>query len=93
MPGDYQGWDAGSTPMTAMGKRDNTQTHDWYLDATFDSNAELKFAIGAWDYNWGSTAFPLGFGTNGGPNIPVKAGTYRVYFNDCLGLYYFMATE
>lgn len=93
MPGDYQGWDAGSTPMTAMGKRDNTQTHDWYLDATFDSNAELKFANGTWDVNWGDTAFPFGYGTPGGPNIPVKAGSYRVYFNDVLGLYYFKATE
>ena len=93
MPGDYQGWDAGSTPMTAMGKRENTQTHDWYLDAVYESNAELKFANGSWDVNWGATAFPLGYGTNGGPNIPVKAGSYRVYFNDCLGLYYFQATE
>ena len=93
MPGDYQGWDAGSTPMTAMGKRENTQTHDWYLDAVYESNAELKFANGSWDVNWGATAFPLGYGTNGGPNIPVKAGAYRVYFNDCLGLYYFQATE
>ena len=93
MPGDYQGWDAGSTPMTAMGKRENTQTHDWYLDAVYESNAELKFANGSWDVNWGATAFPLGYGTNGGPNIPVKAGAYRVYFNDCLGLYYFKATE
>ena len=93
MPGDYQGWDAGSTPMTAMGKRDNTETHDWYLDATYAENAELKFANGSWDINWGANAFPLGYGTQGGPNIPVKAGAYRVYFNDILGLYYFMATE
>ena len=93
MPGDYQGWDASATPMTAMGKRSNTETHDWYLDATYDANAELKFANGSWDVNWGATAFPLGIGTNGGPNIPVKAGSYRVYFNDILGLYYFIATE
>ncbi len=90
MPGDYQGWDAGSTQMTAMGKRYNTQTHDWYLDATYDENAELKFANGSWDVNWGATAFPFGYGANGGPNIPVKAGTYRVYFNDVLGLYAFI---
>ena len=62
-------------------------------DAVYESNAELKFANGSWDVNWGATAFPLGYGTNGGPNIPVKAGAYRVYFNDCLGLYYFKATE
>ena len=60
---------------------------------TYDANADLKFANGSWDVNWGATAFPLGYGTNGGPNIPVKAGAYRVYFNDCLGLYYFQATE
>ena len=93
MPGDYQGWDASATPMTAMGKRANTETHDWYLDASYDANAELKFANGSWDVNWGATAFPLGIGTQGGPNIPVKAGAYRVYFNDILGLYYFIATE
>ena len=93
MPGDYQGWDPGSTPMTAMGKRANTQTHDWYLDATFDSNVELKFANGTWDRNWGDNAFPLGYGFYSGPNIPVKAGSYRVYFNDVLGLYYFLDTQ
>ena len=93
MPGDYQGWDAAGNAMTAMGKRSNTQTHDWYLDTTFESNAELKFANGTWDVNWGGNDFPLGYGTQGGPNIPVKAGGYRVYFNDILGLYYFIVTE
>ena len=94
MPGDYQGWDATGNAMTAMGKRDNTETHDWYLKGvTFESNAELKFANGSWDINWGATAFPLGYGTQGGPNIPVKAGAYRIYFNDILGLYYFIAAE
>ena len=94
MPGDYQGWDAGGNAMTAMGKRENTETHDWYLKGvTFESNAELKFANGTWDINWGGTDFPLGIGTQGGPNIPVKAGTYNIYFNDILGLYYFLATE
>ncbi len=95
MPGAYNDWNAAEgNPMTAMGKRDNTQTHDWYLDTTFDSNTELKFAIGSWDVSWGSTDFPIGRGTtNNDPNIPVKAGKYRIYFNDCLGLYYFLATE
>jgi hypothetical protein len=94
MPGGYNDWNAAEgNPMTAMGKRENTQTHDWYLDVTYSENTELKFANGSWDVNWGATDFPLGIGTNGGPNIPVKAGTYRVYFNDILGLYYFQATE
>ena len=94
MPGDYQGWDASGNAMNAMGKRENTETHDWYLKGvTYGSNAELKFANGTWDINWGATDFPLGIGTQNGPNIPVKAGTYDIYFNDCLGLYYFIATE
>ncbi len=96
MPGEYNGWDGvAGNPMTAMGKRDNTQTHDWYADLTLDSDTPIKFNNGTsdWSMNWGGTAFPLGYGTNGGPNIPAKAGVYRVYFNDCLGLYYFMTTE
>lgn len=95
MPGDYQGWNPAENAMTAMGKRENTETHDWYLKGvTFESNAELKFANGSWDVSWGSTDFPLGQGTtNNDPNIPVKAGTYDIYFNDCLGLYYFIAIE
>ena len=93
MPGAYNGWDAAANPMTPMGKRDNTQTHDWYLDATYDAATTLKFAAnGNWDVNWGGT-FPLAIGTQGGADIPVKEGTYRIYFNDCLGLYYFIANE
>lgn len=96
MPGEYNGWDGvAGNPMTAMGKRENTQTHDWYADLTLDTDTPIKFNNGTsdWSMNWGGTAFPLGYGTNGGPNIPAKAGVYRVYFNDCLGLYYFKAIE
>ncbi len=93
MPGAYNGWNPAENPMTPMGKRDNTQTHDWYLDATYDAATTLKFAAnGNWDVNWGGT-FPLAIGTQGGADIPVKEGTYRIYFNDCLGLYYFIANE
>ncbi len=94
MPGGYQGWDAGSNAMDAMGKRDNTENHMWFMKSlTFPENTELKFANGSWDINWGAKDFPLGIGTQGGDNIPVKAGNYTVYFNDILGLYYFLATE
>lgn len=96
MPGEYNGWDGvGGNPMNAMGKRDNTQTHDWYADLSLDSDTPIKFnnGTGDWTVNWGGNDFPLGYGTQGGPNIPAKAGNYMVYFNDCLGLYYFMATE
>lgn len=93
MPGDYQGWDATGNAMTPMGKRDNTETHDWYSNMGFDTDAQLKFANGSWDMNWGGSDFPFGYGVQDGDNIPVKEGNYRVYFNDILGLYYFQNAQ
>lgn len=92
MPGDYQGWDPTKNSLIAM---EGAETHDWYLDATFDENTKLKFAAdGSCDVNnWGSDAFPFGAGTKGGPDIPVKAGKYRVFFNDILGIYFFSVPE
>jgi hypothetical protein len=46
----------------------------------------------AWDINWGATDFPSGLGTQGGPNIPVPAGTYLVIFNRTTGFYSFQTT-
>ena len=96
IPGEYNGWDAGAgNPMDAMGKRDNTENHMWWVDLTLDAATPLKFAAnGSWDINWGNpNDFPLGIGTQGADNIPAKAGVYKVYFNDILGLYYFKAIE
>lgn len=92
LPGAYQAWNPANNAMTAMGKRVNTQNHEWYLDATFGTDTEVHFTNGSWDVNWGATTFPYGYGSQGGPNIPVNAGTYRVYFNDILGLYAFIGT-
>ncbi len=95
IPGEYNGWDAAGNPMNAMGKRDNTENHMWSVDLTLEVATPLKFAAnGSWDVNWGNPDdFPLGFGSQGADNIPAKAGNYKVYFNDVLGLYYFFATE
>ena len=46
----------------------------------------------AWDINWGATDFPSGLGTQGGPNIPVPAGTYLVIFNRTTGFYSFQTS-
>ena len=94
MPGDYQGWDVNSNLMTALTTA--TENHDWVADVTFDSDPSdgggVKFAAdGSWDVNWGATAFPYGTGTQGGPNIWYAAGSYKVFFNDLLGSYMFMA--
>ena len=92
MPGSYQdgdGWSVNDNLMTALTTA--TENHDWVLDAEYTADGELKFAAdGGWDYNWGATGFPYGLGTQNGSNIPVKAGSYKVFFNDILGSYMFI---
>ena len=95
MPGNYQpgdGWDVNGNLMNAMST--SVENHDWYLMSVTYPDAELKFAAdGGWDVNWGKGDFPYGIGEQGGANIPVKAGTYNVFFNDILGAYNFIAVE
>ncbi|MCR5678766.1 MAG: SusE domain-containing protein [Prevotella sp.] len=93
MPGDYQGWDVASNLMTPLTTA--TENHDWVIaTVTYDADTNLKFAAdGGWAVNWGGTAFPFGTGTQDGPNIPVTAGTYKVFFNDLLGNYMFIPVE
>ena len=95
MPGGYQdgdGWDVNSNLMNGMST--SVENHDWYLMQVTYPDAELKFAAnGSWDVNWGKGDFPYGIGEQNGANIPVKAGTYNVFFNDILGTYNFVAVE
>lgn len=94
MPGDYQGWDVSANLMTALTTA--TENHDWVADLTFASDPSdgggVKFAAnGAWDVNWGGDTFPYGVGTQNGSNIWYAAGSYKVFFNDILGYYMFIA--
>ena len=92
MPGDYQGWDTGSNLMNGMST--SVENHDWYLMNVTYEETGLKFAAdNSWDVNWGGDGFPYGLGTQNGPNIPVTAGTYNVFFNDILGTYHFVAVQ
>lgn len=92
MPGDYQGWDTGADLMNPMSTV--VENHDWYLKSVTYEDTALKFAAdNSWDVNWGGNGFPYGLGTQGGPNIPIAAGTYHVYFNDILGTYNFVPAE
>lgn len=53
-------------------------------------NGELKFRVlNNWGTNWGSVDFPIGTGYAGGPNIPVRQGTYDISFNRETGEYRF----
>lgn len=86
MIGSFNGWGS-DFEMT----RTNATSHTWYAQVTFDEDTELKFrANGDWANNWGEQAFPFGQGVMNGANIPVKAGTWKVFFNDIDGRYLFM---
>ena len=92
MPGDYQGWDVNANLMNTLTTA--TENHDWTITADYESDCLLKFAAnGAWDVNWGATDFPVGDGVQNGDNIPVTAGSYKVFFNDILGRYMFLPNE
>ncbi|MBP6557804.1 MAG: T9SS type A sorting domain-containing protein [Flavobacterium sp.] len=57
------------------------------------TDGEVKFRKdNLWTANWGNTAFPIGTGTQDGPNIPVTAGTYNISFERTSGNYVFTNT-
>ena len=60
----------------------------FYVDIEATADTEMKFRADAgWDLNWGVDC------ANGGDNIPVAAGKYRVYFNPATGLIEFSASK
>lgn len=92
MPSDYCSW-AVDDPAFSMNNLNPTkENHDWVLrSVTFEFDGQLKFAADeGWTYNWGAEEFPYGIGVQNGLNIPVKAGTYDVFFNDLTGHYNFI---
>lgn len=83
------GWDS-DTDMT----QSTFDPHIWYLNNVELVDGYAKFrAADAWDINWGSNTELSGFGTQGGPDIPVTAGTYNVWFNDLTGGYMFIPVQ
>jgi len=54
----------------------NAYYHRFYKDYTFSDDSKLKFTCDdTWDLNWGVDC------VNGGDDIDVKAGSYRVYLD------------
>lgn len=65
----------------------NAKWTRFYADIEAPADTEMKFrADAAWDLNWGVNC------AQGGDNIPVAAGNYRVYFNPATGLIEFNAS-
>lgn len=78
------GWDS-DTDMV----QHPDSAHLWSLSMDLVTG-EAKFrANDAWDINWGDTDFPIGTGTQNGPNIPIIGGHYDITFNSNTGEYYF----
>ena len=60
----------------------------FYVDIEATGDTEMKFRADAgWDLNWGVDC------AQGGDNIKVAAGKYRVYFNPATGLIEFSASK
>lgn len=77
------GWDA-DTDMT----QSDFDDHIWFVNGITLQDGEMKFrAEDDWDVNWGDNTPLSGVGFQDGPNIPVTAGTYDVWFNDLTGRY------
>lgn len=77
------GWDADQdlTP-TAF------DPHIWVIEGIELTDGHVKFRVGdLWDVSWGATTPLSGQGSLGGPDIPVTAGVYNVWFNDLDGRY------
>ena len=71
--GDFNGW--GEDVVMQF----NAAKQKFYADVDFPADGGFKFrADAAWDVNWGSATAGL---LDGGDNIPVTAGKYRVYVN------------
>lgn len=77
------GWD-NDTDMT----QSEFDDHIWFVNGISLIDGEMKFrAEDAWDVNWGDDTPLSGEAFQDGPNIPVTAGTYDVWFNDLTGRY------
>ena len=87
--GGFNGWGT-DTQMTPVDTWSGAKPHVWKYDLTTDTDTEVKFLVdSSWNPNWGGSGFPYGWGANNGANIPVKAGSYTVIFNDITGYYHF----
>ena len=71
--GDFNGWGADAVMEF------NASKQRFYADVEFPADGGFKFRLdGAWDVSYGSTGSGV---LDSGDNIPVTAGSYRVYLN------------
>ena len=56
----------------------------------FCNNGTGSNDLGDYTTAWGGNAFPAGKAIKNAPAIPAKPGSYKVVFNDLLGMYRFI---
>ena len=90
--GGHCGWDVSDPLFDMTSLNPGKENHNWiFKDFTVTGDNELKFTANHnWDYNWGEISFPYGRGLQNGGNVPVKKGTYDVFFNDITGDFNFI---
>ena len=69
----------------------NGYNHVWFARMTFDNDDYVQFSYYKIDEEilMGATGFPFEFAVNGNQKIPVKAGSYVVFFDHLTGYYQF----
>ncbi|WP_251623515.1 SusE domain-containing protein [Odoribacter lunatus] len=85
--GDFDGW--GNDPVVLT--KNTFNPHIWYGEVTLETDGDAKFRQSDWSDECGGDTFPYGLKTSS--NIPVKAGTYKIVFNDIDRCYYFFTKE
>lgn len=81
------GWDVADTDLST------TNGFTYTIANLTLSNGFVKFRKdNGWSVNWGSADFPTGTGVQGGPDIPITAGTYNISFERTSGNYVFTST-
>ncbi len=87
--GSFNNWND-DYPMN----RTSATSHVWYSQLTLTEDTEMKIrANQEWTYNWGGEMFPYGTGVADGINIMVKAGNWKIFFNDISGQMIFLDAE
>lgn len=95
LPGEHNYWSVESSEYNMSPINLFKENHEWiFRGFTVNGYNEMKFAAdGQWYDNWGAQEFPYGIGLQDGYNIPVKKGTYDIYFNDITGHYHFIRQQ
>jgi len=95
LAGGFNDW--GDQDMKPAFTFDGAVCHDWYGTITVNGEQAVKVKEpGSWDYNSGGEVLETadgsfyGYGTNGGADIYLPAGTYLVIYNDITRFYRFI---